>query len=241
MQGLSQAASDQRRWHASWITAGLTTLAVAWITAGSGLTMVPLVAVVIVASVLALLLLWFLTPPKTHTLTKGVVSVLVIALAVCGAIWIYENDRPILTPKIGGTIGQNYNVQGFALDVEVNIQNSGMQSSYADHWELQLDINGKHYQGRQLIGEDFPKGALHLGEIRDQEFPVGKPVSGFLIFAFPELSHDDAVPYFACDSPSAKDVNITLTVWDSKLKKPFSQTQNLHEMSTEGCKPLPLQ
>lgn len=217
------------------------TLAVAWITTGSGLTMVPLIAVVIIASVLALLLLWFPTPPNTHTIIKGIISVLVIALTAYGVVWIYENDRPILTPTIGGAVSQNYDVRWFGLDIEVNIQNSGMQSSYADHWRLQLDINGRQYEGRQRMGEDFPKGTVHLGEIRDQEFSIGKPVSGFLIFVFPDLSHDEAATYFACGSPSAKDVNITLTVWDSKLKKPFSETRNLRELGTEECKPLPPQ
>lgn len=200
--------------------------------------MIYLLVVIWLGFVISALAIWLLTNTTTHRGAKFVLTALFSGAAIIASIWVYKVDRPILNPEIGGVVSQNYKEKWLGLDIEANIQNSGRQSSYAKSWNLVLDIKGKKFYGRGRFGEKTPEGALNLPELREQDFPPGKPVSGWLFFVFPDLLHTDYEPYLRCDSQSARDVNITLTVTDSKEERAFSQTRNLEDMRQESCKPL---
>jgi hypothetical protein len=231
-------SSDLRKWNASWIISALIAIVVAGIVAWTGLEMMPLILIILCCWGLATILLWILTPQQSHTLSKLVSTVFLTACATGAVYWVYRNDRPIIEPSIGGIVTQNYRDKWLALDIEANIQNSGRQPSYAKSWDLDLDFKGQKFHGRQFFGEEPPTGTLKVAELRDQEFSVGKPVSGWLFFAFPDLAHVDFEPYSACGSHLANEVNIKLTVVDSKAGKEFSQTRNLGDLSKELCSPL---
>lgn len=200
--------------------------------------MIPLLVVIWLGFTISALAIWLLTNVANHRSMKFALTALFFGVSIAASVWVYRKDRPIIDPAIGGVVTQNYNQKWLSLDIEANIQNSGRQASYAKKWDLELDIDGKKFHGRQLIGEELPKGALKLAELRDQEFPVGKSVSGWLFFGFPNILHRDFDPYSLCDTNAAKEVNITLTVADSKEGESFSQTRNLADLLRERCSPM---
>lgn len=238
MGGTQDKATELRKWHASWLLPCAVTILVTWIAAGSGIEMIPLIVVVWLGFAVSALAVWLLTNIANHRSAKVTLTIFLGVVASLATIWAFEEDRPIINPEIGGIITQNYKQKWLALDIEANIQNSGEQSSYAKTWGLALTIDGKIFRGRQLPGEEIPEGAIKLAELRDQEFPKGKPVSGWLVFAFADLPHEKFEPYSSCASAIAEKVSITLTVTDSKEGKEFSQTRNLKDLLTESCQSL---
>jgi hypothetical protein len=231
-------AKELGKWNASWLLPCAVTVLVTWIAAGSGIEMIPLLAVIWLGFAISTLVIWLLTNVANHRAMKFALTIVFWGISIVASIWTYRKDRPIIDPLIGGVVTQGYNREWLALDVEADIQNSGRQASYAKKWDLELDIRGKRFQGRQLFGEELPKGTLKLAELRDQEFPVGKAVSGWLFFAFPDVLHIDFERYSLCDTKVANEVNITLTVTDSKEERNFSQTRNLADLLRERCNTL---
>lgn len=231
-------AAEMRRWHASWLIPFAVSVVVTWIAAGSGIEMVYLFAVIWTGFAISVLAIWLLTNAANRRLMKSALTIFFLAPSILASTWAYKKDRPIIDPTIGGVVTQNFEGKWLALDVEANIQNSGRQPSYAKSWDLELDINGKKFHARQRFGEELPKGTLKLAELRDQEFPVGKPVRGWLFFAFPDLLHTGFEPYSTCGSLLAREVTMTLTVTDSKMGKAFPQTRNLEDLLRESCSPI---
>jgi hypothetical protein len=231
-------AAEMRKWHASWLIPIAASVVTTWIAAGSVIEMFYLFAVIWIGFAISMLVIWLLTNPADRRLMKFALTMFFFTFSIAASTWAYKNDRPIIDPTIGGVVTQNFDGKWLALDLEANIQNSGRQPSYAKSWDLELDINGKKFHARQRFGEELPKGTLKLAELRDQEFPVGKPVSGWLFFAFPDLLHTGFEPYSTCGSLLARDVTMTLTVTDSKMGRAFSQTRNLEDLLKEGCSPI---
>jgi hypothetical protein len=232
------AISENNRWHASWIIPSLIAVGVAWATAGTGLEMTPLIVIIVTGWILSVALLWIVAPQSRHLIAKVLITVILSSLAGLAIRWVVKDDRPILQPQIGGIASQNYNGTQFALDVETLIQNAGRQDGYADKWNLVLTIDGTEIEGKQLFGQQLPPRAVSEPEIYNQEFPPGKPVRGWLFFAFPMVSHEFAAPYFSCGSPSMNKVSVKLSVWDSKTKHEWSQLRSLKELGKESCNPI---
>jgi hypothetical protein len=234
----TDSTRENRKWNLSWIIASLVAVVVGAILAWSGLDMIPSILIVTIGWVLATALLWLMTPARLHTLLKVSASLILMICALLSVQWIYRFDRPILSPEIGGLVTQNYNGNDLSIDVETLVKNTGRQSGYADSWRLDLLIDGAIIQGRELYGERLPEQAANEPAISDQEFSPGKPVHGWLFFAFPGVSHDYASTYFTCGSPLMDKVSVRLLVWDSKMKHEWSQVRSLKDMGKEACSPL---
>jgi hypothetical protein len=235
----TDSTRENRKWHLSWIIASLVAVVVGAILAWSGLDMIPSILIVALGWILATALLWLMTPARLHTVVKISASLILLICTLLSVLWIYSVDRPILFPEIGGIITQAYNGSALSIDVEALVKNTGRQSSYADSWRLDLMIDGTTIQGRELYGEALPEHAASELPLFDQEFPPGKPVRGWLFFAFPGVSHDYAATYFTCGSPLMEKVSLRLSVWDSKMKREWSEARSLKDMGKEACTSLP--
>lgn len=234
---------EAKRWQASWIISALCTIVVAWLTAGTGLDMTPLIVLISIAWLLVIALLWITTPRQAHLAIKVIATLVLTGLAIVALCWVVRNDRPILQPAIGGVVTQNFNKTAFALDIETLVKNTGRQSGYADRWKLVLFIDGTEIEGKELYGQPLPDNALNEPEMYNQDFPPGKPVRGWLFFGFPTVSHDFVAPYFICNSDLMGRVNLRLSVWDSKAEHEWSQVRNLGDLGKEVCtslSPLPM-
>lgn len=163
--------SDNQKWHASWIIATLTPVGIVWLAGREGLDMLAMTTTISVAWLLAVALLWVMTPNRQHRAWKITASVALTGLATWAVWWTVKFDRPILSPEIEGLITQNYNGNALSIDLETLLKNTGRQSGYADSWQLDLLIDGTLIQGRELFGERLPEQAANEPPISDQEFP----------------------------------------------------------------------
>lgn len=232
------AIAEGKKWHASWIIPALMSGLLAWVVAGTTLDMVHLFAIICIVWMLAIALVWVLTPRQRHLGSKVALTFLLTVGAASAGLWVYSTDRPILRPQIEGAVLRNFNGDAFGLDVRTLVRNDGRQSSYADRWRLKLIVDGVEIEGKELFGQPLPPGAASGSEISDHEFQPGAPVRGWLFFGFPGTSHDSLQSYFTCGSPSMDKMTLELSVSDSEYKRQWIQVKPLRDLGNEACIPL---
>lgn len=231
-------SEDKKFYLSVWIAPALIAIIIAGATVGLAVPMTALLFIIGTTFVGLIGLLWWFTPPSFHPIAKVICTLLLTVAMVAGCWWAVVYDRPILIPEMGGVITQKYDQDSFGLDVEALIKNSGSQAAYADRWKLTVIIDGTAITGKQIFGQMLPDGATIEPPLSEQEFPIGKPVRGWLFFAFPGVSRDFATEYFVCGSPLMDKVRLSLSVWDSKTLRERVQTRSLADLSRESCKNL---
>ena len=230
--------SEKQKWHATWIISTIVTIGATVIAVWKDLDMTPLIILVSITLALVVGLLWLTTPYKAHVGAKLVLSIAAVIAAGFVIYWAYKFDRPILQPEIQEATIQNQTDKPVALNLETLIENAGHQNGNVERWQLQLVLNGLSVDGRQLFGQPAPQQAVNEPDIASQDFPVNKPVRGWLFFSFPTISHDIAAADFTCGSPFLDKVQITLSVWDSKNKREWDQTKSLKDLGKDACIPM---
>jgi hypothetical protein len=227
--------SENQKWHASWIIAALIAIAIPAIIVWTGLEMAPLIIIVSLFLILGIALLWISTPPKSHLIVKLVFSVVLGVIATLAIGWAIRYDRPILNPEIQEAVIPTPTGSALTLDLEVSVENSGHQTSFASPWLLALAIDGSTVKAHQLYGLPGPSIAPNEPEIYNQEFPPGRPVRGWLFFNFPTIS---AIGDFTCGSPALDKATIKLSYWDSKTKHEWTQIKSWKDLGPSACVPV---
>jgi hypothetical protein len=227
---------ETKKWHLSvWILPLLIAvilLATGLIASLSGFEMRTLIVVIVVAGLLVEVLVWVGISPVALK-RKIVLSIITVVAAVPAIWWVVSYDRPVLNPEIGGLITQQ-DSGDFALDVEALVRNTGRLSSYADNWRLRIKSGDLALEGSQLFGQKRPEGAVDEPELFDQEFPVGKPVRGWLYFTFRGATFDQLRSLFSC-AAAPSDATVTLSLADTRERHEWAQTRSLSELIREHC------
>jgi hypothetical protein len=230
-----ERSKEDRRWHLSWMITALSTFAASGLSILNGIEMVPLIWIAAVVLAIMLLIVWIATPIRTHKVGKILMTTLLALSAAWTIWWAVKYDRPILDLKMQQVVIGNGAESEFGLDLETTVKNSGHQNGSGDHWQLELVINGGRVEGDERFGQVPPPAATNEPDLSTQDFPVGKPVRGWLFFSFPTVSHEFAAKNFACGSPSIDKISLNLSVWDSKFKRQFSQSEALKDLGGGAC------
>jgi hypothetical protein len=203
----------------------------------AGVEMTTLLAVIAIIAILLVILVW-ISPFKG--IATWVLSILIALGCACSEIKVFQYDRPILPPVIEAIAFVNNGTKYLGLDMEVLVKNGGLISGYADEWEMDVLIDGKSVESRQLYGRPLPITVVNEPELDGEEFPPGKPVRGWLFFEFTSITYDTANTYFSCGSQQLEKVKFKLAVLDSKRHRRWEETKSLAELGPSACIPLPL-
>ena len=234
----SKSPSKKWEWHVTtWLVPFLIAaivLGVGIVAVMSGFEMTTLIVIVLLAWVLVLILVWI---GGIGLVIKISASVFFTFLAGVLSYWVVKYDRPVLNPEIGGivaSIGPNDSL----LFVEALISNSGRQTTYASNWRFQIVTDSLTLDGVQKFSQKRPEGAVDEPQLFDQEFPVGKPVRGWLYFAVHGATSDQMHAIFNCSTPPLHARSI-LSFTDTKEKHIWSQTRDISGLIKGACNPLP--
>jgi hypothetical protein len=230
-----KATGESRKWHISWIAAVLAELVAAGSILWATLGMTTSLCVLLLGFSLALGLLWTVTRWKKHFIAKVAISIL---LAICtGAAlrWVYLYERPNLHSEIH-SIAIPVSPDGtFFLDLGVSVTNSGRVPGHIERVSLVLTVDASSAIGKQIYAQTLPSGAANEPELDSQEFPPGKPVSGWLFFSFPGVSHTSIARYFVCDSPLLDTVSFRLSAWEKGSDRVFTANRKLKDLVKDPC------
>jgi hypothetical protein len=229
--------TENGRWHASWILSALFAVTCVVLPVLSTIEMTELVIAIIVLVLLGFALLWLSTPVVAHRTVKAVFTVLILALGIGSVLWTIKTDRPVLNVKAEYVLAQIQPDKSL-IDVEAFVQNKGRQPAYGENWQFKIMSGPNTFVGVQKFGQKRPPDiTADEPELASEDFPVGKPVRGWLYFEF-QITADEMHSLFNCDSPP-KNASITLSLMDTKEKKTWTQTRQFQEMIQASCTKFP--
>jgi hypothetical protein len=227
--------SEDQKWHAAWIIATLVSVVVGAIIGWKDLAMVPAFIMVGSATILSLLLVWFVEVHH-HIAGKILFSAVLLVAAGLFSRWLYRYDRPVLNPEIGQITQLDHDRAGeLVLGVEALVKNPGRQSGYSDSASLILRVDGSPTEGKQIYAQQLPSKVANEPELYSQEFPPGKPVRGWLFFSFPGMTQASIASHFACDSELLNSVSLRLVIRDSAYKREWIDDKRLKELGRPSC------
>jgi hypothetical protein len=232
-----KATEASKKWHTSWIAAVLSVLVATGFVRWATLGMKTSFCVLLLGFSLAIALLWIVTRWKKHFIAKVLISIL---LAICTGValrWVYLYQRSNLYSEIHSIAVPTSPDGTFSLDVGVSVKNLGRVPGYIERVSLVLTIDASSSIGKQIYAQTLPLGAANEPELDNQEFPSGKPVSGWLFFSFPGMSHRSIARYFECDSPLLDTVSFRLSAWEKGSDRVFTDNRKLTDLGKDACIP----
>lgn len=232
-----KATEESKKWHTSWIAAVLSVLVATGFVRWATLERKTSVCVLLLGLSLAIGFLWIVTRWNKHFIAKILISIL---LAICtGAAlqWVYVYERPTLYSEIRSIAIPASPDGTFLLDVEVSVRNLGRVPGSIERESLVLTIDGSSSIGKQLYAQTLPLGAAKEPELNNLKFNTGEPVSGWLFFSFPGMSHNSIARYFECDSPLLDTVSLRLSAWESGTARVFTDFKKLKDLGKDACIP----
>ncbi len=231
------ALSDNQRWNLSaWVFPSIIPLVLAWITIGLEVPMTALMLTIGAVWIFLCGLVWLLTPPATHRFGKIAVTALLTTVAACSLCWVWKYDRPILTSQIGEVVA-NVGPNDSLIYVEALVKNTGHQNSYIENWNFEIATDSLMLSGVEKFSQKRPDGTVDEPQLFDQEFPVGKPVRGWLYFIVHDVSSAQMHKLFKCSAPPSH-AKAILSFTDNKERHLWTQTRNLSDLIHAGCGPL---
>jgi len=135
-----------------------------------------------------------------------------------------------------GIVSQNGS-DGTVLNIEADVNNIGRQSSYGQDWRFHIKFEATEIEGSERFGLKRPEWTADEPELYNQEFSVGKPVRGWLYFAFPDSVSQQMRLIFNCTSPSP--AVATLSFFDSKEKHLWEKEIDLVALIKNSCRSTP--
>ncbi|WP_433972372.1 hypothetical protein [Tunturiibacter lichenicola] len=231
------ATGESKKWHASWIAAVLSVPVAAGSIRWATLGMRTSFCVLLLSFSLAIGLLWIVTRWQKHFIAKILISIL---LAICTGValqWVYLYERPNLYSEIHSIAIPASPDGTFLLNIRVSVRNLGRVPGYIERVSLVLTIDASSSIGKQIDAQTLPLGAAKEPELNNQKFTTGEPVSGWLFFSFPGMSHSSIARYFECDSPLLDTVSLRLSAWESGSDRVFSDFKKLKDLGKDACIP----
>jgi hypothetical protein len=226
--------TENLRFHLAWLIAAIVAVVCVLLTGLTTMGLRELVLSIFSLGLLSIALLWLATPRTSRRLAKWIVTGLV---SICSAVcigWAIKTDRPIINVKVEYLIAQIHPDKSL-VNVEAFVQNNGRQSTYGDNWKLTITSGPNTFVGIQKFGQIRAENiAINEPELANEEFPVGKPVRGWLYFEF-EISPDEMHSLFNCDNPP-KDAAATLSLSDTREKRQWISSRKFSELIQSSCK-----